>query len=106
MTNAVTHLPDAVRLKKGVTTMLISLLIASTLSMTAPDPTAGKPAAPQPQANQLTDSASVIASLPPTTRICVVDRVTGSNIPVKVCHTADEWIARDGAVPTGKIKRR
>lgn len=85
--------------------MLISLLIASTLSAAAPDPAAALPAAPQPQAGRFVDSASVIASLPPTTRLCVVDRLTGSHIPTKVCHTADEWIARDGVVPTGKIKR-
>ncbi|MGE7207454.1 hypothetical protein ACQKJZ_17475 [Sphingomonas sp. NPDC019816] len=85
--------------------MLISLLIASTLSSAAPDPTTAAPVAPEPQAGRFVDAASVIASLPPTTRLCVVDRLTGSRIPIKVCHTADEWIARDGAVPTGKIKR-
>jgi hypothetical protein len=86
--------------------MLISLLIASTLSSAAPDPaTAAAPVAPQPQAGRFVDAASVIASLPPGTRLCVVDRLTGSRIPTKVCHTADEWIARDGVVPTGKIKR-
>ncbi len=87
--------------------MLLTLLIASTLSAAAPgrEPLAS----PTVTLNTVAVTAEGGASPAPvsaSTRYCVVERLTGSRIPTKVCHTADEWIALEGHVPTGRIARR
>ena len=80
--------------------MLMSLLLTAALSSTNT-----APARPVVAVDAAAPAASI--GVPHgTTRYCVIDRITGSHIPVKLCRTADEWIAREGQVPTGRIKTR
>jgi hypothetical protein len=86
--------------------MLLTLLIASTLS--------AAPAHEPVEPNIVTLNTVAVAttggqpSAMPSkaTRYCAVSQITGSRIPVKVCRTADQWIALDGELPTGRIARR
>ncbi|QXT35348.1 hypothetical protein KV697_16645 [Sphingomonas sanguinis] len=82
--------------------MLLTLLIASTLS--------AAPAREPVEPNTVTLNTVAVATtdIQPSkaTRYCAVGQITGSRIPVKVCRTADEWIAKDGELPTGRIARR
>ncbi len=86
--------------------MLLTLLIASTLS--------AAPAREPVEPNTVTLNTVAVATMggqpsavpSKTTRYCAVATLTGSRIPVKVCRTADEWIAMDGELPTGRIARR
>jgi ABC-type uncharacterized transport system auxiliary subunit len=43
---------------------------------------------PAPQANATAEGGG---------RVCRSERVLGSNMPVRTCHTAAEWAALDGA---------
>jgi hypothetical protein len=86
--------------------MLLTLLIASTLS--------AAPAHEPVEPNTITLNTVAVATTggqsaavpSKTTRYCAVGQITGSHIPVKVCRTADQWIAMDGELPTGRIARR
>ena len=91
--------------------MLLTLLIASTLSA-APARPAVEPAPTTPNAVTLNTVAVRPSGAEPSgmpskaTRYCVVAQITGSHLPIKVCRTADDWIAMDGQIPTGRIARR
>ena len=87
--------------------MLLTLLIASTLSAAAPgrEPMA-LPTVTLNTVAVTTEGGVSPATVSASTRYCVVETLTGSHIPTKICHTADEWIAREGQVPTGRIARR
>ncbi|WP_343527973.1 hypothetical protein [Sphingomonas sp.] len=76
--------------------MLLSLLLASALSVAAKDTVA--PAAPVTQVGAPVAAAAVPGRAP--VRYCVITELTGSRLSRKICHTADEWIALEGAVPT------
>ncbi|WP_322964188.1 hypothetical protein [Sphingomonas fuzhouensis] len=86
--------------------MLLTLLIASTLS--------AAPAREPVEPNTVTLNTVAVAttgarpSAVPSkaTRYCVIDAITGSRIRIKTCRTADEWIAMEGELPTGRIARR
>lgn len=96
--------------------MLLTLLIASTLSA-AParepvEPNTVPSSAATPGTVTLNSVAVPTTNGQPAavpskaTRYCVVGTITGSRIPLKTCRTADEWIAMDGEIPTGRIVRR
>ncbi|MDY0959116.1 hypothetical protein SOM26_10520 [Sphingomonas sp. CFBP8993] len=84
--------------------MLLKLLIASTVSTAAPVREA--PTVTLDAVAVVTDLRGRPAASDAKTRYCIVDRLPGSLIPTRFCHTASEWIAIDGAVPTGRIARR
>ena len=67
--------------------MLITAIAAALLSVTvAPQPSATPtPPAPAPVAS------TVRARYNP--RVCLVDQVTGSHIPVRSCKSLDQWRA-------------
>ncbi|MFN3775872.1 hypothetical protein [Sphingomonas parapaucimobilis] len=91
--------------------MLLTLLIASTLSA-APARETVEAAPITPNAVTLNTVAVTTSGGAPSvmpskaTRYCVVAQITGSHLPVKVCRTAEDWIAMDGQIPTGRIARR
>ncbi|HIV76887.1 hypothetical protein [Sphingomonas yabuuchiae] len=86
--------------------MLLTLLIASTLS--------AAPAREPVEPNTVTLNTVAVAttgtqpSIMPSkaTRYCIIGEMTGSRIRLKTCRTADEWIATEGEIPTGRIARR
>ena len=85
--------------------MLLTLLLTSALSAASPGRDAPPPTVTLDTVAVVNRSgASSAASA--NTRYCVVEALTGSRIRTKVCHTADEWIASEGEVPTGRIMRR
>ncbi|GAM00695.1 hypothetical protein [Sphingomonas parapaucimobilis] len=86
--------------------MLLTLLIASTLSA-APARETVEAAPITLNTVAVTTSGGAPSVMPSkATRYCVVAQITGSHLPVKVCRTAEDWIAMDGQIPTGRIARR
>ncbi|HJO64226.1 MAG TPA: hypothetical protein QF469_02705, partial [Sphingomonas sanguinis] len=90
--------------RQGVTTMLLSLLLTSALAATSPVRDAPPTTVTLDTVAVVTRSGAAPAATP--TRYCIVEALTGTRIRTKVCHTADEWIASEGEVPTGRITRR
>ncbi|WP_454278133.1 hypothetical protein [Sphingomonas sp. Marseille-Q8236] len=86
--------------------MLLTLLIASTLSTAASGREPIAPTIAAPSTAAMTSGGSAASTFPADTRFCIYDTPTGSRIRLKVCRTADEWIATEGQVPTGRIARR
>lgn len=86
--------------------MLLTLLIASILSA-APARETVEAAPITLNTVAVTTSGGAPSVMPSkATRYCVVAQITGSHLPVKVCRTAEDWIAMDGQIPTGRIARR
>jgi len=57
-------------------------------------------AGPRPAADTApATSATPTATPSPQTKYCIVDTVTGSRIPKKVCKTRDAWMREDGFDP-------
>ncbi|WP_230482229.1 hypothetical protein [Sphingomonas sp. Leaf21] len=86
--------------------MLMTLMIATTLATATSGREPVASPVPSPTAATIVAERSPSPMASSATRYCVVDTLTGSRIPTRVCRTADEWIAREGAVPTGRIARR
>lgn len=59
-------------------------------------------------ANEANGTATASGASAPTTaqapekRYCVVDEITGSRLPVKVCKTKKEWEAEGVQIPAGR----
>lgn len=73
----------------------LMLVGAAPVQAGAPDPTGGNVSV------NVAGSAGTVAkeSPGPKTKYCVVDAATGSRIPLKVCLTRQQWLAR-GFDPT------
>ena len=52
--------------------------------------------------SQATEASTRAAPSEATTRYCIVDRVTGSRIPHKVCKTRSAWMSDDNFDPLAK----
>ncbi|KTT67764.1 hypothetical protein [Sphingomonas sanguinis] len=85
--------------------MLLSLLLTSALAATSPVRDAPPTTVTLDTVAVVSRSGAAPAAARPT-RYCIVEALTGTRIRTKVCHTADEWIASEGEVPTGRITRR
>lgn len=87
--------------------MLLTLMIASGLSAAV---SASEPITPPTVTIDAVAVTSAPGAPPPAmsskTRYCVFDTLPASRIRMKICRTADEWIASEGQVPTGRIARR
>lgn len=59
-------------------------LIAACAAAALSGPVSASVAAPMPRPTSMADIA-------PARRICIVDTITGSRVPVKVCHTREDW---------------
>lgn len=78
------------------------LLAIAGVMLTATAPVqAGTPDSPDGTASAGTAGATAKESPGPKTKYCVVDQATGSHIPLKVCLTRQQWLAR-GFDPTAK----
>ncbi len=71
-----------------------ALVTVTSFTLTAPAQAAGQAA---PVAASAT--AVAVAASDPSTKICVVERLTGSRIDKKICRTKAQWEAR-GGLPT------
>ena len=72
--------------------MLITTVAAALLSITsAPQPTA----TPTPIAAPVAPAPVVVAAAPARAnpRVCLVDEVTGSRLPIRTCKSLDQWRA-------------
>lgn len=87
--------------------MSLTLFLSSVLSVAAPTGVSMTP-------KTITLDTVAVVTTPGTarpaasakTRYCIFETATGSRIRTKTCHTADEWIASEGEIPTGRISRR
>lgn len=76
--------------------MKAQFLIAAAAAVIA-IPATARTVAPAPVAPAPTSTAAPL----PTQRVCVVDKIIGSLIPTKVCHTRADW-AKMGIDPFAK----
>ena len=77
--------------------MKAQFLIAATAAAIIAVPAAARTVAPAPIA-----PAPVSTATPwPNQRVCLVDEITGSRVPVRMCHTRAEW-AKLGIDPFAK----
>jgi len=67
--------------------MKAHILIAATAAAVIAIPASARTVAPAPVA----PTPASTAAPSPTQRVCVVDKIVGSLIPAKVCHTRAEW---------------
>ena len=74
--------------------------IAAASLIAAVSPAAAEPLAPKPVAEAAAQEG-VPAPKAQRQRVCVVDTITGSRLPVKQCHTREEWRARGVDLPAG-----
>lgn len=79
-----------VRFPRIVATLTIGAIAATTPAFAAPS------ADPSP-AVAATRTAAPDAKRDP--RVCLIDTVTGSRIPVKTCKLRSQWIAQTGVDP-------
>ena len=77
--------------------MKAQFLIAATAAAVIAIPATARTVAPAPVA----PAPASTATPSPTQRVCIVDTVTGSLIPMKVCHTRADW-AKMGIDPFAK----
>ncbi|WP_066816500.1 hypothetical protein [Sphingomonas mali] len=83
-----------------IKTMMTGFATAAALTMTAGSAQAAEPrmagdAAPAARATPTAEST-------PQPKYCVVDTVTGSRIPQKVCKTREAWMREDGFDPLNR----
>ena len=79
--------------------MKTQFLIATTSIAAAM--TVAAPAGARTVAPPMVPIAAQSSTPSPTQRVCVVDTITGSHIPTKLCHTRAEW-AKLGIDPFAK----
>ena len=80
-------------------TILFAAVASSALLAT---PSVAAPAGAPDGARIEVNTATIATPAKRETRYCVIDTITGSLIPRKVCHTRKDWIDLTGADPLAK----